>query len=306
MTIDPQVQVLLDALEQFGLPDFSDLEPEQARALYGTPADPDTIPHVDHVEDRSVPGPAGDIAVRVYRHGDATDQPLVVFFHGGGWVIGDLDSHDRVCRLTCLDAGVVVVAVHYRRAPEDPYPAATDDSVAAMKWAIEHAAELGADGSRVAVMGDSAGGNLAAVAALEARDAGIELRHQALVYPVTDAEFDRPSYLRNAEGKLLTRAAMRWFWDAYVPDLDEREQWRVAPIYADLAGVCPATVITAEYDPLCDEGEDYVAALRSAGVEVHHERYDGMIHAFYGRDLEIDMARTAQLSIAGALKQALR
>lgn len=305
MPLDPQVQVLLDAVAELGVPDFDQLTPEQARSLYDRPQEPDTIRPVDHIEDRFVPGPDGDVRVRIYRDGDAVDQPLVVFFHGGGWVIGNLDSHDRVCRHTCLDAGAVVVAVDYRLAPEHPFPAAIDDAGAAFRWAVEHAAELGADPSRIAVMGDSAGGNLAAVVALEARDNDIELRHQVLVYPVTDAEFDRPSYLRNADGKLLTRTGMRWFWDAYVPDIDQREMWRCAPIYADLEGVCPATVITAEFDPLCDEGTEYVTALRAAGVDVHHEQYDGMTHAFYGRDLEIDRARDAQLSMAGALRHAL-
>lgn len=303
MPLDAQTKLMLDAMAQLDLPDITTVPIAEGRARYTRATDPAAGQPVDHVADHTI---NEHVTVRSYRHGSDTAQPLIVFFHGGGWVLGNFDTHDAVCRHLCRDVGAVVVAVDYRLAPETPFPGAVDDSFAGLQWAIANASELGADPTRVAVAGDSAGGNLAAVVALQARDAGIELKHQALIYPVTDAEFDRQSYLDNAEGYMLTRSTMRWFWDMYVPDIDMRENWRAAPIYADLAGVCPATVITAEFDPLRDEGAEYAKALRAAGVDAHHEQYDGLIHGFYGNHMIVHRALDAHASVAGALKQALR
>lgn len=231
-----------------------------------------------------IPGPAGAIAARHYRPpAGGPPAPLVVFYHGGGWVFGDLDSHDSACRLICRDAGVHVLAIDYRLAPEHPAPAAVDDAYAAYRWAREHAAELGADPRRVAVAGDSAGGNLTAVVCLLARDAGDPMPSlQWLIYPVTDQRGLTRSRTLLGDGFLLTKHDMDWFTDCYLDRSGlERTDPLVSPLLAqDLTGLPPALVITAGFDPLRDEGEQYAAKLREAGVAVDHRLMTSMIHAF--------------------------
>ena len=221
--------------------------------------------------------------MRVYRPAADGTFPVLVYFHGGGWVIGGLDTHDGTCRLLCRDAGCVVVSVDYRLAPEHRYPAAAEDCYAATQWLADHASEIGIDPARIAVGGDSAGGNLAAAVALMARDRGTPtLAFQLLIYPVTDADFTRGSYIDNAEGYFLTTASMEWFWGHYVPDEATRSEAYCAPQQAkDLAGLPPALVLTAEFDPLRDEGEAFAARLKEAGVATTVTRYDGMIHGFF-------------------------
>lgn len=304
MPLDESARLTLELMNARG--DSDDVEEARAgtRALLGFL----TPPGIHRVEDRAFPGPAGDVAIRVYRPSDEPGLPVVVYFHGGGWVICDLDTHDHTCRDLANDTGAIVVSVDYRLAPEHPYPAAPDDCEAAVRWVAEHAAALGGDGTRLAVAGDSAGGNLAAVTAQRCRDhGGPALRFQLLVYPATGTpEDDRPSLSDNAEGYGLTRERMRWFTGHYVPDRSRREEPGVAPIRAaDLAGLPPALVITAEYDPLRDEGEDYAAALRAAGVPATASRYDGLIHAFFSLGVVIPRARDAQLEAAAALRAAL-
>ena len=214
-----------------------------------------------------------------------------MWFHGGGWVLGDLDTGEFKCRKLAHDVGCVVVSVDYRCAPETPFPGAIDDCFAATLWAASSADELGVDPSHIAVAGDSAGGNLAACVALRARDAGLNLVFQLLVYPVIEANFDRASYSENAEGYLLTASAMKWFWDCYVPNIADRNHPDVAPICAsDLSGLPPALVMTAEFDPLRDEAEDYGQALKAAGVDTVTRRYIGMTHAFYMLPTETPVA----------------
>ncbi len=235
------------------------------------------------IADRAIPGPAGDIPIRVYTPMGAGQFPLLVYFHGGGFVVGSIDGADRICRTLCWGAGCIVVSVGYRLAPEHTFPAAPDDCLAATRWAGEHAAELGADPARLAVAGDSAGGNLAAVTALRIRDeGGPALRGQLLIYPVAGYHTPpTPSYLANANGYLLTRAMMIWFWGHYLNHAGEADDPRAAPLAApDLAGLPPALVITAEFDPLRDEGERYAARLQAAGVPAVLARYDGMVHGF--------------------------
>jgi acetyl esterase len=232
-----------------------------------------------------------------------------VYFHGGGWVLGSLATHDGICRSLAAGAGCVVVSVDYRLAPEHRYPAAAEDCYAATQWCAAHAAELGADGSRVAVGGDSAGGNLSAVVAQMARDrGGPPLVFQLLIYPVTDAARDTQSYRENAEGYLLTAGDMAWFWNHYLGDARARgAEAYASPIRAaSLAGLPPALVITAEFDPLRDEGEAYGAALESAGVAAKVTRYDGMIHGFFGLGAMIDRANSAVQEAAGTLRIAFR
>ena len=277
----PETQGLLAMLEEAGGPDISEQTPEEARAAIANFAAMQAgAPEPARVENRTVPGPAGDIPVRVYAS-EGGNLPVVMYFHGGGWVLGDIDSHDGTCKQLLAELGdAVVVSVHYRLAPEDKYPAAADDCYAAAAWVAENGADLGADGSRMAVCGDSAGGNLSAVVSQMARDrGGPTIAAQVLHVPVTDHNYSYPSYTENAEGMLLTRASMVWFWDHYLPSADAGQEAYASPIKADnLSALPPALVQTAEYDPLRDEGEAYAAALEAAGTEVSLHRYDGVVH----------------------------
>ncbi len=277
----PETQGLLAMLEEAGGPDISEQTPEEARAAIANFAMMQAgAPEPARVEDRTVPGPAGDIPVRVYAS-EGDNLPVVTYFHGGGWVLGDIDSHDGTCKQLLAELGdAVVVSVHYRLAPEDKYPAAADDCYAAAAWVAEHGAEIGADGSRMAVAGDSAGGNLSAVVSQMARDkGGPAIAAQVLHVPVTDHNYSYPSYTENAEGKLLTRASMVWFWDHYLPNAEAGQEAYASPIKAaDLSGLAPALIQTAELDPLRDEGEAYGAAIEAAGGDVTVRRYDGVVH----------------------------
>jgi acetyl esterase/lipase len=303
MPVDPQVQEVLDQMATLGFPGFAALDVATARALISAMERPPGEP-VAHADDRSVPGPAGDIPVRLYRPSDET-TPLVVYFHGGGWTIGDLETHDGLCRDIANRSGFAVLAVDYRMGPEHKFPAAVEDAWAVTRWASEHGAELGVDASRLAVAGDSAGGNLAAVVSILARDeGGPAIGHQVLIYPVTDLRRDWPSYHENGEGYFLEVKDMEWFEAQYVRSLADRDDWRMSPAAADLTGVAPAFVLTAEYDPLRDQGEAYGEQLRAAGVPVRIVRYPGMIHGFVGMQV-LDAARQAVAEIATELRSAL-
>lgn len=306
MTVNPQAQVVLDQLAALDTPPIHLQEPQAVREANRLPP---VIPGADMagVEDRAVPGPAGDVPVRVYRAVEGDGLPLLVWYHGGGWVIGDLDTADVTCRELAARAGCVLVSVDYRLAPEHRFPAAHDDCYAATVWAAAHAAELGADAGKLAVGGDSAGGNLAAVVSLRARDEdGPPVRFQLLVYPVTDRNFETASYRDNADGYLLTRDGMIWFWDHYLgPDGDGAHPHASPLRAASLAGLPPAHVVTAEYDPLRDEGEAYAERLREAGVPVTLTRYPGQIHAFFGMHGILDDAGRAAAEAAERLKAAL-
>jgi acetyl esterase len=257
---------------------------------------------VDRVEDRDADG----VPVRVYRPSGETKLPILVVFHGGGWVIGSMEQYDLIARQLANTSGAIVVSVDYRLAPEHPYPAPLDDCWTAVKWTAAHAADIGGDASRIAVGGDSAGGNLAAVCALLARDAGgPELALQVLVYPVTDCDFGTGSYIANAEGYLLGSEEMQWFFDNYTTGHVDPADWHVSPLRADdLAGVAPALVLTAEYDPLRDEGVAYADRLRAAGVDVEYQCYEGMIHSFFGLPA-FDAARDAMDLVATGLRRAI-
>jgi acetyl esterase len=227
-----------------------------------------------------------------------------VFLHGGGWVLCSLDTHDQTCRALTRDAGTITVSVDYRLAPDGRFPAAAEDAYAATTWAAEHAGELGGDPRRLAVAGDSAGGNLAAAAALMARDrGGPALAFQLLVYPVLDHRRVTPSHRENAEGFFLTGVHMRWYWEQYLgPDGDGAHPYASPGLAGDLAGLPPAHIVTAECDPLRDEGEDYARRLRDAGVPVEVVRYDGMFHGFFGMAELLPGARRAQDAAFGALR----
>jgi acetyl esterase len=307
MPLDPQAKAILDQLMSMGGPQLHELPVPQARqammAMAGMQGPGEDVARVDN---RTIPGPAGDIPVRIYTPADTAPLPVLVYFHGGGWVIGGLDTHDGTCRQLANGARCIVVSVDYRLAPENKFPAAADDCYTAALWAARNAATFGGDPSRIAVGGDSAGGNLSAVVALMARDREApKLRFQLLIYPVADSAFDTPSYRDNAEGYLLTRDAMIWFWNHYARDERDRANAYAAPLRAEtVAATAPALVITAEFDPLRDEGEAYARRLEAAGVPVTLTRYDGMIHGFFGMTMFLDKAKAAMNEATSSLRRA--
>jgi acetyl esterase len=313
MALDPQAANVIELVIKSGRPAYHQLSPKDARQLFREtrPASTPPAPQIGDVRDLTADGPLGPIPLRVYRPAGMTDSrrlPALVFFHGGGWVIGDLETHDVACRQITAEAGVSVIAVDYRLAPEHKFPAAVDDAWAATRWIAAHAAELGIDADRLAVGGDSAGGNLAAVVSLLARDAGApRIRLQILTYPVTDLASESRSYEELADGYMLTRDGMRWFRAHYLGKEEDAADWRVSPLRApSLAGLPPALVITAGYDPLRDEGEAYARRLREAGVTVDAVCFGGMIHGFVPMGRLIDTAFRAVALIAGSLRYGLR
>ena len=287
MPLDPQARKIVDAMAATFPPvDFGRSGTENRRLIKEAAAAviPQAPEPVGLVDDREVPGPVGPIPVRVYRpHGPGDGLlPVAAFFHGGGWTVCDLDSHDGMCRAICNASRCLVVAVDYRLAPEHRFPAAAEDAYAATAWLADHAAEVGGDPTRLAVVGDSAGGNLAAVVALMARDRGTpSLTHQVLIYPVIDFAFDTPSHLDRSEPHVLQSDEVRYYWYEYLNDEADGALPYASPIRAEsLAGLPPALVIIPEYDPLRDEGEAYAARLESEGVPTVASRYDGMMHSF--------------------------
>lgn len=240
---------------------------------------------VHEVTELSIPATHGSIPCRIYKPNANTLLPAILWFHGGGWVFGDLDSADHTCRDLAVQSNCMVISVDYRLAPEHPYPAAFEDGCTALQWLMSHATEIGANPQKLAIGGDSAGGNLAACVCIASRDSiateSIALRYQLLVYPVVEACFTHPSYVSNADGYLLTRNMMEWFWNKYVPNTELRNDWQVAPLNATLAGLPPAWVLTAAYDPLRDEGIKYARALAEAGVEVSTKEFDDAVHGFF-------------------------
>ena len=305
MPLNPQAKQVLDVMAQMGVSFVGD-DPQRVRDQLSSFPRPEGEA-VGSVEDRTIPGPAGQIPVRIYKPAAGGGaRPGLVWFHGGGWVIGNLDGSDYGCRMAANAANAVVVSIDYRLAPEAKFPAAADDCYAATKWVSENAAFLGIDANKIAVGGDSAGGNLAAVVSQMAKaNGGPRIGFQLLVYPVTHHNYDTRSYKDNADGYLLTKESMVWFWDHYLRTPADGKDPKASPLLAkDLSGLPPALVITAEFDPLRDEGEAYVAALRKAGVKVDHKRYDGQIHGFYA-NAAIDDGRTVVLQGAAALKAAL-
>lgn len=306
MPLDPKAQAVIDLMAQNPLPPWGTVDAATVRAIMdGGRFPPPELPLAEIVAD-TIPGPAGDTPVRIYRASLEPNQPVIVYFHGGGFVVGNLESHDGTCRRLCKAIGCTVVSVDYRLAPEHRYPAAVEDSYAATKWVAGNGATLKIDPARVAVAGDSAGGNLAAVVAIVARDrGGPTLCHQLLTYPVTDMTFRSNTYVTNAEGYFLTREMMVWFGEQYVPEGHDVEDELISPLYAkDLSNLPPATVITAEFDPLRDEGEAYAARLVKAGVPTRLIRYDGVIHGFFSMNGMIDQADDAHAFAAGELRKA--
>ena len=307
MPLDPQAQTLVDAMAKLNLKPVEESTPAEAResirartAALGPPDE------VAATAEHRVPVDGGEIGVRVYAPAGAGPHPALVFFHGGGWVIGDLYTHDGLCRSLTNATGCAVVSVDYRLAPEFKYPVAAEDSYAALRWVAANATRLGIDPRRLAVGGDSAGGNLATVVALMARDrGGPALVHQVLIYPVTNYDLDTPSYRENATGYVLTREGMRWFWRHYLKSETQGKDAYASPLLAEsLAGLPPALVLTAECDPLRDEGEAYAARLRDARVPVTLTRYGGMFHGFLRMTRLLDKAKAALDEVAASLRKA--
>ncbi len=304
MPLLPDVAAVLDALAALGAPPLSAGTPEQARINYARAPKP-AGELMERVEDRVVPGPAGDVPVRVYTPTDDPDPALIAFFHGGGWVLSGVDGHDSLARRIAARTGAVVVSVDYRLAPEHPFPAPHDDCWAVTTWLAGHGREVGGDPARLAVAGDSAGGNLAAGVALRARDEGLELAFQLLIYPCLDTDANRPSMVDNATGYFLETVDMMWFWDQFVPT-EERTNPYAVPMRAEhVRGLAPALIQTAEYDPLRDEGEAWGARLAEAGVPVTVTRYDGVVHGFVSRWEQMARALDAHDEIGAIVGSAL-
>lgn len=311
--LHPQARALMRLMEERGVPPTHTLAPHQARALYRerrafTQPEP---PQVGSVQDLVAPGPAGPIRLRSYRPmGAPADAalPVLVYYHGGGWVIGDLDTHDTLCRQLANQSGCAVIAVDYRMGPEHRFPAAVDDSVAAARWIRGRAADLKIDPDRIAVGGDSAGGNLAAVVALAARDAGdLPLSFQLLIYPATDQRRGQPSHTTNGQGYLLTRDTMDYFHDHYIADPAQDLDWRASPLLHERhANLPPAFVVTAGYDPLRDEGLEYAQKLTEAGTRAALVNFERQIHGFILMGRVIEEANVAVQLCAAQLKQALQ
>lgn len=288
MEFDPDVLRYFEAMKALNLPPMSSLPPAEARALHRERARQNGGPRREmaEVRDLAAPGPGGPIPLRLYRPEGiaAHGMPALVYLHGGGWVLGDLESHDGLCRLIAEEAKCLVVAVNYRLAPEHPAPAAAEDATAALRWIAGHAAEIGADPMRLAVGGDSAGGSLAAVATIAAREMAVPLRSQILIYPSVDNRAAPPVYPSreaNRDVPPLTPDVLDWFMRQYLPEPRLREDWRQSPIVvADKSGLPPALVIVAARDPLHSEGLAYADALEAAGVPVERLDVPGMIHGF--------------------------
>jgi acetyl esterase len=316
---DPQMKAVLDELRALSPKPVETLSAPEARQQ-PTPTDAvmalmkkkgiDTTPEpVGDVNNRSVPGPAGSIPVRVYTPKGEGPFPVLVYFHGGGWVIATLDTYDASCRALTNMANCVVVSVDYRQAPENKWPAAHEDAYAATQWVMKNAREVQGDPRQVAVGGESAGGNLAAAVCLMAKDRrGMMPVHQMLVYPIADYRFDTPSYQANAQAKPLNKAMMMWFFDKYLNRPADGNNKYVSPLRAsqsDLRGLPPATVITAEIDPLMSEGKAYAEKLKSAGVDVAYRNFDGVAHEFFGMGPVVDKAKESQQFAAGRLRDTM-
>jgi acetyl esterase len=307
MPVDPQVEVVLKEFAAKGRPPLHELSVDEARsvaeemvALAGDPIE------VGSIRDISIPVDGAAIGARVYTPNGAGPHPVVVFFHGGGWVICSLDTHDNVCRAICRDADAVVVSVAYRMAPEHRFPTAAHDCFAATRWVADNASSFGGDANRLAVCGDSAGGNLSAVVSQMARDAGgPALAFAALIYPAVDMTAEGGSMVDNAHGYFLEEDTMHWFMDHYLSP-EERSHPMASPLlHLDLSGLPPCFIATCEYDPLRDEGEAYGAALRANGVAAENKRYDGLIHAVINMTGVLDGGRTLIADVGSRLHAAL-
>ena len=306
MPLDAQIESVMEQVAALGFPPSHTVSAQEARS--NAKARPrGKGPDVHKVEDIKIPSDAGPIPARIYTPSDETSLPVLVWFHGGGWVVGDLESADATARHLCNESSSVIISIDYRLAPETKFPGAPDDCYAATQWVSENASSLNADPDKIAVGGDSAGGNLAAVVSLMARDKqGPKIGFQLLVYPVTEMNFNTKSYIDNAEGYQLSRDGMIWYWDHYLEDKEASNNPYAAPMKAQsLQNLPPALIITAEYDPLRDEGKAYAERLKAEGVTTQYTMYSGMIHGFFGMASVVDKGRAAVKEAADAMRKAL-
>jgi len=312
---DAQMQAVLDQLTKLGGKPIETLSPEEARkqpspadavrALLESQGKPTTPEAVAKVVERTFPGPGGAVPIRVYIPAGQGPFPVVLYIHGGGWVIADLDTYDASPRAIANAAKAIVVSTHYRQAPEHKFPAAHEDTLAAYEWMLANAAKFGGDPKRIALVGESAGGNMAANIAIAARDKKLQAPlHQVLVYPVANNDMNAPSYVENANAKPLNKAMMEWFVKHTFASPDQTADPRIALAKrTDLAGVAPATIVLAQIDPLRSDGEALAAALRAAGVPVTVQRYDGVTHEFFGMGAAVDKAKAAQQMVGEQLRK---
>lgn len=309
MPLHPQAATFLDQFSQFKAPPMETLPIDLTRRALILASTVKMAPaKLAKIETRMIAGPDGqELKIRIYWPEGTGPFGACLYFHGGGWVLNNIDTHDDLVQRLAETSGCVFVAVDYRLAPEHKYPAALEDSYAALNWVAANAKDLNIDSSRIAVSGDSAGGNLAAALCLMTRDrGGPAIAFQVLIYPITDCDFERASYQENADGYFLTKSQMVWFWNHYVSSPSQMCEPYASPLRAEsLQGVPAALILTAEFDPLRDEGEEYAVALRNAGVPVEMIRYDGMIHAFLKRVDQFETALVAIQQIGTALKQHL-
>jgi acetyl esterase len=313
VVLEPAAQAMADALAANDGPPLYALSPKDARAVLDQAQSGDIAMAPASIEHRTIPGgPSGQVEITIVRPEGAMETlPVVIYIHGGGWVLGNFGTHQRLVRDLASQTGAAFVFVNYTPSPDAHYPVAIEEAYAAAKWVAEHGGEIGVDGTRMAVAGDSVGGNMTAALTLVAKERGGPVfRYQALFYPVTNAAFDTESYEQFADGPWLTRKAMQWFWDAYAPDITRRTEPTASPLLASmeqLAGLPPALVITDEADVLRDEGEAYSRKLRQAGVDVTSVRYEGVFHDFMMLNAlaETNATRTATAEAAQALKAAL-
>ncbi len=313
MALDPESQRLIDLMAAANRPAWNTLSPADARRLYLAmrPAGQGPLPDGITVINRRIPSKdGGSVPVRLYRPDRLSPEaklPALLYAHGGGWVFGNLDSHDVLCAQLAIEAGISVLAVDYRLAPETRFPGAFDDVVTALQWLAANGPSIGVDPNKLAIGGDSAGGNLAAAVAIWARDhKGPKLRMQLLAYPVTDIVARAESYTSFADGYGLNAATMEWFIDHYTPDKTTRDDWRVSPLRAkSLANLPPATVVTAGYDPLRDEGRAYAWRLQQEGTVADLIEFGGMLHGFLSSPMLLHGARRGTSLCAAALREAL-
>lgn len=306
--LHPEAEDVLELREELGVLPYHSLSPEAAREQAIQQISNDAVPpEVDRVRDIEIRGPNGPIPLRLYEPDTTANRPIVVYFHGGGWVIGNLETHDAMCRQLARDTPAIVVSVDYRLAPEHPFPAPVEDCYAAIKWANEYGDILDGDPERLAVAGDSAGGNLAAATAILSRDrGGPDLAHQLLLYPVTDYSFDRPSYETYGTGYTVTKAGMVKFWDYYLDsDIDGANPYASPLRVPDLEGVAPGRVVTCEFDPLLDEGKAYADRLDEAGLLIDYTNIEDMFHGHLRMVQMMDRAEKDVAAIADELGRAL-
>jgi len=307
VVLDPSAAAVMKAFRDANRPSYETMSPPEAREAYmaARAASQPEPPHVASVENISAPSPAGPIPLRVYKPAAATGTAAaLIYIHGGGFVIGNIDSHDVLCRTLANDAGIIVVSIEYRLAPEHKFPAAVDDSIAATRWIADNASTFGIDPNRIFIGGDSAGGNLSAVVAIHARDSGgPKLAGQVLIYPATDFSMSHPSHLDPDTGALLTRSLIGWFRTQYLNGNGDIDDWRASPLrIKDFKGLPPAYVMTCGADPLHDEGAEYAERLKDAGIDVAYSHFPGQFHGFITMGKILPEANVAAREVAAWLK----